>query len=444
MNPFLFVGHRSMGLVLILIFFLSLISSISPSYGFDPLDPHANITITWDLLQSVSGTNDVRVSLYNFQLYRHVEVPGWKLNWDWVGNEVIWGMWGAEATEQGNCSVFRGSQLPHCCEKSPVIIDLMPGAPYNMQSQNCCKGGVLSSMKQDPSRSGATFQMNVGGHADYSNFVMPENFTLGLPGYTCGNAYEVQPSRYPADGGRRWTQALSTWNVTCIYSQFISSATPKCCVSLSAFYNDTIVPCPKCSCRCQGQPGATCVKPGEIPSMLEQVHDPNEEPPSIVRCSQHMCPIRVHWHVKESYKQYWRVKMTVTNHNILKNYSQWNLVVLHPNLKSLTQVFSFNYSPLNQYGIINDTGMFWGIEYYNDMLLQAGKSGNVQTEMLLRKDPGIFTFREGWAFPRKISFNGDECVMPPPDDYPRLPNNAYRKFISSYIAILSLLLVVVF
>lgn len=51
-----------------------------------------------------------------------------------------------------------------------------------------------------------------------------------------------------------------TWNVTCIYSQFLASPAPKCCVSLSAFYNSTIVPCPTCSCNCQGLPGADCVK----------------------------------------------------------------------------------------------------------------------------------------------------------------------------------------
>lgn len=67
--------------------------------------------------------------------------------------------------------------------------------------------------------------------------------------------------------------------------------------------------------------------------------------------------------------------------------------------------------------------MFWGIKYYNDMLLQAGEAGNVQTEMLLHKDKEMFTFKEGWAFPRKVSFNGEECVMPSPDQYPRLPNN---------------------
>ncbi|KAK1557459.1 hypothetical protein Q3G72_024999 [Acer saccharum] len=36
--------------------------------------------------------------------------------------------------------------LPHCCEKRPVIVDLLPGAPYNQQTKNCCKGGVLTSM----------------------------------------------------------------------------------------------------------------------------------------------------------------------------------------------------------------------------------------------------------------------------------------------------------
>lgn len=173
-----------------------------------------------------------------------------------------------------------------------------------------------------------------------------------------------------------------------------------------------------------------------------------------------MCPIRVHWHVKQSYKEYWRVKITITNLNFVKNYSSWSLVVQHPNLRSVTQLFSFNYHPLNTYGNISkfnkpkipnvsssyaktlaiairvvlmnielsfftdDTGMFWGIKSYNDMLLASGQSGNAQSEMLLQKDPGIFTFREGWTFPRRISFNGDECVMPPPDEYPTLPNSA--------------------
>lgn len=78
--------------------------------------------------------------------------------------------------------------------------------------------------------------------------------------------------------------------------------------------------------------------------------------------------------------------------------------------------------------------MFWGVKFYNDVLLQAGKIGNVQTELLLKKDMGNFSFREGWAFPRRILFNGDECVMPSPDDYPRLPGYASSSSSSSSAA----------
>ncbi|KAL3515680.1 hypothetical protein ACH5RR_022582 [Cinchona calisaya] len=369
--------------------------------GFDPLDPRGNVTIKWDIMQENDGTQDVKVSIFNYQLFRHIEPPGWKLSWLWPSNGVIWNIWGAEATEQGNCSAFRGRQLPHCCEKEPVIVDLLPGAPYNKQVANCCKGGVLTSMTQDHAKYGASFQMNIGSPStDGSSHIpgIPGNFSLGLPGYTCGDPFQVPPSKFIEDQGRRRSQALGTWNVTCSYSQFRASTSPTCCVSLSAFYNNTIVPCPKCSCSCQGQPGAKCVKPGELPPVLQL--QPNEKLDPVVECTHHMCPIRVHWHVKLSYKQYWRVKLTVTNLNFVKNYSQWNLVVLHPNLRSVTQD-------------------------YNDMLLHSGESGNVQTELLLQKDPEIFTFREGWAFPRKISFNGEECVMPPPDDYPRLPNTGH-------------------
>lgn len=74
----------------------------------------------------------------------------------------------------------------------------------------------------------------------------------------------------------------------------------------------------------------------------------------LVRCTEHMCPIRVHWHIKTNYKEYWRVKLTIQNFNYRMNYSQWNLVVQHPNFDNLTQIFSFNYEPLVSYGSISE------------------------------------------------------------------------------------------
>uniref|UniRef100_A0A453G803 COBRA C-terminal domain-containing protein n=1 Tax=Aegilops tauschii subsp. strangulata TaxID=200361 RepID=A0A453G803_AEGTS len=75
---------------------------------------------------------------------------------------------------------------------------------------------------------------------------------------------------------------------------------------------------------------------------------------SLVQCTTHMCPIRVHWHVKANYKEYWRVKITVTNFNYGMNYSQWNLVAQHPNFNSLTSITSFNYTALNPYGLMSE------------------------------------------------------------------------------------------
>lgn len=66
--------------------------------------------------------------------------------------------------------------------------------------------------------------------------------------------------------------------------------------------------------------------------------------------------------------------------------------------------------------------MLWGLQFYNDLLASAGEFGNVQSELLFRKDASTFTLDKGWAFPRRIYFNGDNCVMPPPDAYPWLPN----------------------
>jgi len=79
----------------------------------------------------------------------------------------------------------------------------------------------------------------------------------------------------------------------------------------------------------------------------------NNNPMPLVQCTSHMCPIRVHWHVKLNYKQYWRVKVTITNFNYNMNYTQWNLVVQHPNFDNLTQTFSFNYQSLSPYSAIS-------------------------------------------------------------------------------------------
>lgn len=78
----------------------------------------------------------------------------------------------------------------------------------------------------------------------------------------------------------------------------------------------------------------------------------------LVQCTSHMCPIRIHWHVKLNYKEYWRVKVTITNFNYNMNYTQWNLVVQHPNFDNITQLFSFHYKSLTPYGAISKFSIY--------------------------------------------------------------------------------------
>lgn len=76
--------------------------------------------------------------------------------------------------------------------------------------------------------------------------------------------------------------------------------------------------------------------------------------------------------------------------------------------------------------LVDEVALFWGITYYNTELLQADENqlGSVTTEILLKKDLDSFTFQNGWAFPRRIYFDGENCEMALPDVFPMLPNGS--------------------
>ncbi|GJN40921.1 hypothetical protein PR202_gn00234 [Eleusine coracana subsp. coracana] len=429
---------------------LLLAVTCSVAVAYDPLDPNGNITLQWDVISWTPDGYVAMVTMNNYQQYRGIMAPGWTLGWSWAKKEVIWSIVGAQATEQGDCSKFKGG-IPHSCKRTPSIVDLLPGVPYNQQIANCCKAGVVSAYGQDPAGALSAFQVSVGLAGTTNKTVkLPRNFTLmgPGPGYTCGPARVAPSTVYWSADHRRRTQALMTWTVTCTYSQQLASRYPSCCVSFSSFYNSTIVPCAKCACGCGHHRGhAECIMGDSKRALSAGVNTPRKDGAPLLQCTSHMCPIRVHWHVKLNYKDYWRAKIAITNFNYRMNYTQWTLVAQHPNMDNITEVFSFQYKPLVPYGSINDTGMFYGLKMYNDLLMEAGPFGNVQSELLMRKDDRTFTFSQGWAFPRKIYFNGDECKMPSPDSYPYLPNSApSRSRIASSLAsglfLLMLLLVV--
>uniref|UniRef100_A0A0E0IUP6 COBRA-like protein n=1 Tax=Oryza nivara TaxID=4536 RepID=A0A0E0IUP6_ORYNI len=161
-----------------------LFSSPATTYAYDSLDPNGNITIKWDVMQWTPDGYAAVVTLSNYQQFRHIQPPGWQLGWTWQQKEVIWSMYGAQAIEQGDCSMSKeGSNVPHSCKKHPTVVDLLPGTPIDLQIANCCKAGSLSAFSQDPANSAASFQIIVG-HSGNSNETVrvPKNFSLMAPG----------------------------------------------------------------------------------------------------------------------------------------------------------------------------------------------------------------------------------------------------------------------
>ncbi|CAN4086234.1 unnamed protein product [Withania somnifera] len=393
----------------------------SGAAAYDALDPNGNITIKWDVISWTPDGYVAVVTMNNFQMYRPIMSPGWTLGWTWAKNEVIWSMVGAQAIYQGNCSRYRYN-IPHSCKRNPAIVDLLPNTPYNQQIANCCKGGVLAPMGKDPSDALTAFQISVGAAGTTNRTVkLPKNFTLGTPGggYVCGPAKIIRPTLFITPDGRRVTRAMMTWRVICTYSQFLASPKPTCCVSLSSFYNGSVTPCPSCSCGCPNS--SNCVR--KTPSG-KGVNVPKKLNKPVMQCTKHMCPINVHWHVKSNYKKYWSARITITNFNYGFNYTQWTLVVQHPNLNNATQVSSFSYKPLIPNLSTNDTALFNGRKSYNEVLTQAGPKGNVHSDLTLQKDGKTTALKKAWSFPRRVYFNGNPCVMPSPESYPYLPNSA--------------------
>ncbi|XP_052192059.1 COBRA-like protein 1 [Diospyros lotus] len=418
----LLISRGRMALTTFPLTLILLLSMCRLSACYDPLDPNGNITVTFDILQWRIDGYVVRVTIQNYYQYRHFDQSGWQLGWTWSKNEVIWSMLGAFATQQGNCSSFK-SEVPHSCKKDPIIVDLMPDtAPIN-RSEGCCHGGRLAAWAINPSTSFSSFLITVGNLESNTPGYKPLNLTLMAPGpgYTCGPMVDTDPTVSSVIGGRREEQVFRTWKSTCTYSTYLANRIPICCVSLSTFYNPTITSCPHCSCGCKpaGNNTTSCIR--EDSTSIQSVSDAD-----IVHCTDHMCPLQVHWHFKNNYRDHWRLKLTISNYNYRRNYSNWNVLVQHPGFSQTSRSYSFNSTMLPTVGITDEVALFWGIDYYNTELLNAQENqvGSVTTEILLKKDPKTFTLRNGWAFPRRIYVNGENCQMSLPDSFPMLPNGS--------------------
>lgn len=151
------------------------------------------------------------VTIQNYYQYRHVETPGWQLGWTWTNKEVILSMTGAIATQQGHCSI--NFQSAHSCTTDPVFVDLMPDAAAVNRTENCCRGGLLSSWVIDQPNSISSFEIEVGnlGHG-LSYLPLNSTFMGPGPGYTCSPFADAPPTVSTVLDARREEQVFSKFS----------------------------------------------------------------------------------------------------------------------------------------------------------------------------------------------------------------------------------------
>ncbi|KAF7067725.1 hypothetical protein CFC21_073574 [Triticum aestivum] len=206
-------SSRSAACCAVLLAAVLFLSAPATTEAYDSLDPYGNITIKWDIISWTPDGYVATVTITNYQQFRTISAPGWRLGWSWRKKEVM-AMVGARAIKRGDCSKFKRSR-PHCCKRDPTIVDLPSGTPFNQQVANCCKAGVLKTFNQDPGNAASSFQIAVGlAGTTNRTVILPKKITLKAPGqgYTCGRALVVVPTKYSSSGGRRVTQAFRLVN----------------------------------------------------------------------------------------------------------------------------------------------------------------------------------------------------------------------------------------
>ncbi|KAI4375268.1 hypothetical protein MLD38_013158 [Melastoma candidum] len=268
-----------------------------------------------------------------------------------------------KTAEQGDCSKFKATTVPHWCKKDPTVVDLLPSTRYNNQFANCCKGRVAG-------RRGSG----------------PLSISLGFPGHCWTGRHLKQDSEAAQE-----LQVTGSW--TGVHVQ-----------------------------PCQGR--ALIHVPHHLsPQQASGSQDVPLFPVPHEEESELLCPFLLSTMTQS--------RVAPTAHVVARTITTCLKYVKIGKSLQKNSVFDIRFrinalrlpSPRTVSTHKSDTWMFSGMTYYNDMLMQAGPSGNVQLEVLVKKDKNTFTFKKGRAFPRRVYVNGEECLLPPPDTFPYLSNS---------------------
>ncbi|XP_033148896.1 COBRA-like protein 11 [Brassica rapa] len=411
---------------------------------------HGDLNIIYDVLQAYTSNYMAQVTIDNDSPLGRLD--HWNLTWEWMRGEFIHSLRGAYSAEKNpsECLHSKAGQFygdldfsqVATCQKKPIIKDL----PAERKEDKligmlpfCCKNGTLLPALMDASKSRAIFQLQVYKVPPDQNrtaFFPPQHWKIdGIvnPQYKCGPPVRVDPTGFPDPSGlQATTYAFATWQVICNITKPKPKAA-RCCVSYSAFYNDSAIPCNTCACGCGDIDTDTCnanarqlllppdslLVPFENRTLKAKVWAKRKHLafPKKLPCPDN-CGISLNWHVNSDYADGWSARVTVFNWGANAVEDWFAAVDLGKAGLGYENVYSFNGSrvpPKNQ------TIFFQGVRGMNFLIgltngTHPGRDpkvpGKMQSVISFKKHLGTLNIPRGDGFPKRVFFNGEECELP--------------------------------
>lgn len=427
-------------------------SNITLDDGFLPRQS-GDLTIMYDVTQTYDSNYWAKVTIANHNSLGRLD--NWKLSWEWTNNEFIFAMKGAYPSVVDSSGCIYGPQGTYYkemdfsnvlnCDTTPTIIDLPP-TKYNDTTLGkipyCCRNGTILPQEMDPSKSISAFLIQV--------FKMPPDLNRSLltppvnwkingtinPNYQCGQPVRVSPSEFPDPGGLPSnTTAVASWQVVCNITH-PKEESPKCCVSFSAYYNESVIPCNTCACGCPSNTARTCsatnsamllpanalLVPFENRSslatawaQLKHLPVPNPMP-----CGDN-CGVSINWHLYTDYSSGWSARITIFNWDETAFVDWFAAVQLDKATPGFQAMYSLNGTTLALNGV-NNTIFMQGNPGLNYLVAETAAADPQKDPRVPGKQQSVISFtkkltpginvpnRDG--FPTKVYFNGEECSLP--------------------------------
>lgn len=408
-----------------------------------------DLTITYDVLQAYQSNYLAQVTIDNHHPLGRLD--HWNLTWEWMRGEFIYTMRGAytRRIDYSDCVYGAAAQYYQDldfskvmnCQKRPIISDLPRERANDTQVGKlpyCCRNGSILPTIMDSSQSRAVFQLQVYKIPPDMNrtaLYPPEKWKIvGVvnPNYKCGQPFKIDPTEFPEPTGLQATSsAVASWEIVCNISK-PTDGKSRCCVSFSAYYNESVIPCNTCACGCDD---TTKCNPNAKPLLLppEALLVPFQNRtakakawaslnhfriPKTLPCGDN-CGVSINWHVSTDYRSGWTARITLFNWQEL-NFEDWFAAFQFKKAGvGFENVYSFNGTFLPQ---LNNTIFCRGLEGLNYLMAITNGSDPKKDPRVPGKQQSVISFKKaktpgikvaaGDGFPTKVLFNGEECSLP--------------------------------